>query len=83
MRVEAGQRTEIMEFDFGVNQGFVEEQYLRYQGNPASVDPAWRTFFEAAARQGHSFGAEAAVAKAGNGTAGACRSTHLGRLQST
>ncbi|HEX6241419.1 MAG TPA: 2-oxoglutarate dehydrogenase E1 component [Polyangiales bacterium] len=40
-----------MEFDFGVNQGFVEEQYLRYQGNPASVDPSWRRFFEALERE--------------------------------
>jgi 2-oxoglutarate dehydrogenase E1 component len=36
-----------MEFDFGINQGFVEEQYLLYQGNPGSVDPSWRRFFEA------------------------------------
>jgi 2-oxoglutarate dehydrogenase E1 component len=35
-----------MELDFGVNQGFVEEQYLRYCGNPAAVDPSWRKFFE-------------------------------------
>jgi 2-oxoglutarate dehydrogenase complex dehydrogenase (E1) component-like enzyme len=39
-----------VEFDFGVNQGFVEEQYLRYQGNPASVDPSWRHFFESLER---------------------------------
>jgi 2-oxoglutarate dehydrogenase E1 component len=39
-----------MEFDFGINQGFVEEQYLLYQGNPASVDPSWRRFFEALER---------------------------------
>jgi 2-oxoglutarate dehydrogenase E1 component len=39
-----------MEFDFGINQGFVEEQYLRYQGNPASVDPSWRRFFESLER---------------------------------
>ena len=36
-----------MELDFGINQGFVEEQYLRYRNNPASVDPSWRKFFEA------------------------------------
>ena len=35
-----------MEFDFGINQGFVEEQFLLYQGNPGSVDPSWRRFFE-------------------------------------
>ncbi len=39
-----------MELDFGVNQGFVEEQYLRYCGNPAAVDPSWRRFFEKLAR---------------------------------
>jgi 2-oxoglutarate dehydrogenase E1 component len=45
-----------MEFDFGINQGFVEEQYLLYQGNPGSVDPSWRRFFEAfeAGRQAES-----------------------------
>jgi 2-oxoglutarate dehydrogenase E1 component len=36
-----------MELDFGINQGFVEEQYLRYRNNPATVDPSWRKFFEA------------------------------------
>jgi 2-oxoglutarate dehydrogenase E1 component len=36
-----------MELDFGINHGFVEEQYLRYRNNPASVDPSWRRFFEA------------------------------------
>jgi 2-oxoglutarate dehydrogenase E1 component len=36
-----------MELDFGINQGFVEEQYLHYRNNPASVDPSWRRFFEA------------------------------------
>ncbi|MFT3927998.1 MAG: 2-oxoglutarate dehydrogenase E1 component [Myxococcales bacterium] len=36
-----------MELDFGVNQGFVEEQYLRYRDNPGAVDPSWRRFFEA------------------------------------
>jgi 2-oxoglutarate dehydrogenase E1 component len=40
-----------MEFDFGINQGFVEEQYLRYQGNPGSVDPSWRRFFEGLERE--------------------------------
>ncbi len=41
-----------MELDFGVNQGFVEEQYLRYRENPGAVDPSWRRFFEAHERQG-------------------------------
>lgn len=40
-----------MELDFGVNQGFVEEQYLRYCGNPAAVDPSWRRFFETLERE--------------------------------
>jgi 2-oxoglutarate dehydrogenase E1 component len=40
-----------MELDFGVNQGFVEEQYLRYRDNPAAVDPSWRRFFEALERE--------------------------------
>jgi 2-oxoglutarate dehydrogenase E1 component len=62
-----------MELDFGVNQGFVEEQYLRYQGNPGSVDPSWRRFFEALERdQGAPFlqGADgSAAATGGNGHA--------------
>jgi 2-oxoglutarate dehydrogenase E1 component len=41
-----------MELDFGVNQGFVEEQYLRYRDNPTAVDPSWRRFFEALEREG-------------------------------
>jgi 2-oxoglutarate dehydrogenase E1 component len=49
-RVEAGKRVGAMELDFGVNQGFVEEQYLRYVGNPAAVDASWRKFFENLAR---------------------------------
>ena len=32
--------------DFGVNQGLVEEMFLRWAGNPSSVDEAWRRFFE-------------------------------------
>jgi 2-oxoglutarate dehydrogenase E1 component len=40
-----------MELDFGVNQGFVEEQYLRYRDNPGGVDPSWRRFFEALERE--------------------------------
>jgi 2-oxoglutarate dehydrogenase E1 component len=42
-----------MELDFGVNQGFVEEQYLRYCGNPAAVDASWRRFFETMERDHH------------------------------
>jgi 2-oxoglutarate dehydrogenase E1 component len=36
-----------MSQDFGVNQGLVEELYLRYRANPASVSDAWRTYFDA------------------------------------
>jgi 2-oxoglutarate dehydrogenase E1 component len=32
--------------DFGVNQGLVEELYLRYRENPSLVDEEWRRFFE-------------------------------------
>jgi 2-oxoglutarate dehydrogenase E1 component len=32
--------------DFGVNQGLVEELYLKYRENPASVSEEWRVFFE-------------------------------------
>ena len=32
--------------DFGVNQGLVEEMFLRWAGNPQSVDVAWRRYFE-------------------------------------
>jgi 2-oxoglutarate dehydrogenase E1 component len=32
--------------DFGINQGVVEEQYLRYRDNPRAVDERWREFFD-------------------------------------
>ncbi|MBX3247010.1 MAG: 2-oxoglutarate dehydrogenase E1 component [Myxococcales bacterium] len=35
-----------MSQDFGVNQGLVEEMFLRWAGNPHSVDESWRRFFE-------------------------------------
>ena len=35
-----------MDQDFGVNQGLVEELYLRYCENPSAVDPSWRNYFE-------------------------------------
>lgn len=35
-----------MNFDFGVNQALVEDQYRRYLDNPLSVDEEWRVFFE-------------------------------------
>lgn len=35
-----------MNFDFGVNQALIEDQYRRYLDNPLSVDEEWRVFFE-------------------------------------
>lgn len=35
-----------MNFDFGVNQSLVEDQYRRFLDNPDSVDKEWREFFE-------------------------------------
>ncbi len=35
-----------MNRDFGVNQGLVEELYLKYRENPASVSDKWRAFFD-------------------------------------
>ena len=32
--------------DFGVNQGLVEEMFLLWAANPASVDDAWRRYFD-------------------------------------
>ena len=32
--------------DFGINQGLVEELYLRFRENPSSVDGAWQKYFE-------------------------------------
>src|SRR5688572_4029802 len=32
--------------DFGINQGVVEELYLRYRDNPRAVDDQWREFFD-------------------------------------
>lgn len=31
--------------DFGVNQGLVEEMFLRWVSNPSSVDEAWQRYF--------------------------------------
>jgi 2-oxoglutarate dehydrogenase E1 component len=38
-----------MTADFGVNQGLVEEQFLRWVDNPLAVDEAWRAYFESLA----------------------------------
>lgn len=35
-----------MRQDFGVNQGLIEELYLKYRENPASVSERWRTYFD-------------------------------------
>ncbi len=35
-----------MTADFGVNQGLVEEQFLKWVDNPLAVDEAWRRYFE-------------------------------------
>jgi len=35
-----------MSADFGVNQGLVEEQFLKWVDNPLAVDDAWREYFE-------------------------------------
>ena len=32
--------------DFGINAGFVEDQYYRFLENPQLVDASWRTYFE-------------------------------------
>ncbi|MDB4972760.1 MAG: 2-oxoglutarate dehydrogenase component [Myxococcaceae bacterium] len=62
-----------MELDFGVNQGFVEEQYLRYCGNPAAVDPSWRRFFETLARENAA--GLSALAESANGSSGTSEQT--------
>jgi 2-oxoglutarate dehydrogenase E1 component len=33
--------------DFGINQGLVEELFLRYRDNPRAVADTWRSFFDA------------------------------------
>ncbi|MFW5877105.1 MAG: 2-oxoglutarate dehydrogenase E1 component [Myxococcota bacterium] len=35
-----------MDRDFGVNQALVEELFLKWAENPASVDDAWRSYFD-------------------------------------
>ena len=35
-----------MTADFGVNQGLVEEQFLKWVDNPLAVGEAWRAYFE-------------------------------------
>ena len=38
-----------MSADFGVNQGLVEEQFLKWVDNPLAVAEAWRAYFESLA----------------------------------
>jgi len=38
-----------MTADFGVNQGLVEEQFLKWVDNPLAVEEAWRAYFESLA----------------------------------
>ena len=38
-----------MTADFGVNQGLVEEQFLKWVDNPRAVAEAWRSYFESLA----------------------------------
>src|SRR5690242_16914597 len=38
-------------FLFGANAPFIEELYARYLADANTVDPEWRTFFEALAEQ--------------------------------
>lgn len=38
-----------MSAEFGVNQGLVEEQFLKWVDNPLAVDEAWREYFESLA----------------------------------
>lgn len=56
--------------NYGINAGFIEEQYLRYLDNPQLVDPSWRDFF-AAQGIGQKNGAQAGGSSkeaSGNGT---------------
>src|SRR5688500_5279744 len=44
-RPETARKVEMAQ-DFGVNQGLVEELYLKYRENPASVADEWQAFFD-------------------------------------
>jgi len=59
----------IMNQDFGVNQAFVEELFLRYQENPSAVGERWRAYFDGLQTEvGHVLAAtQQADAPAGNG----------------
>src|SRR5215468_965378 len=44
-------KAEQTSFLFGANAPFIEELFARYLGDPNSVDPEWRVFFEALGEQ--------------------------------
>jgi len=62
---------------FGINAGFIEEQYLRFLENPHLVEESWRAYFKALQPQGEGLargdgngqGAGAAASGGGNGGA--------------
>jgi 2-oxoglutarate dehydrogenase E1 component len=58
-----------MNQDFGVNQAFVEELFLRFQENPSTVGEGWRVYFEGLQNEsGHVVpGTHDVDARAGNG----------------
>ena len=69
-----------MNQDFGVNQAFVEELFLRYQENPSTVGERWRTYFDGLQTEaGHvaprtpATGAPTGNGHAGNGASAALR----------
>ena len=53
--------------DFGINAGFVEEQYYRYLENPQLVHPSWRTFFEQLGNAADTVDVEPIAGTNGNG----------------
>ncbi len=55
-----------MNQDFGVNQAFVEELFLRYQENPSTVGDRWRRYFDGLQKDG---GFVVEAPPAGNGHA--------------
>ena len=59
-----------MDKDFGINQAFVEELFLRYQENRSTVSEGWTRLFDQepeAPREPHAHGANGSNGHAGNG----------------
>src|ERR1700742_4024772 len=52
--------------DFGINQGLVEELYLRFRENPHTVEASWQRYFERLSEADR-----AALLARGEGAAGA------------